>query len=110
MYPYALLHMTGSDHFNRSLRKFAWIGGYSLSDHGLFQVIRIKEAGGKTSKHKVGTVRFPAKTEEDIFKLLHMPYVEPHDRHSNFACSLLAVEGEQSSAGAGSHAAIEVAN
>jgi DNA polymerase/3'-5' exonuclease PolX len=99
MYPYALLHMTGSDHFNRSMRKFAWLRDMSLSDHGLVHVVRHKE-GGKTVKQEVGKVNFQPKTERDIFDLLHIPYVEPQDRHSAFAESQLVSKAQAESAGA----------
>lgn len=88
MYPYALLHMTGSDHFNRSMRKFAWLHGLSLSDHGLVHVNRYKE-GGKTVKQEVGKVSFRVQSERDIFELLRIEYVEPQDRHSGYAGKML---------------------
>jgi len=94
MYPYALLHMTGSDHFNRSIRKFAWLRGLSLSDHGLVHVIRHRE-GGKTVKQEVGKVSYRVQSERDIFDLLRIEYVEPHDRHSGYACKVL--DGQASS-------------
>jgi len=87
-YPYALLHMTGSDHFNRSMRKYAWLRGLSLSDHGLVHVVRDKVAG-KTTKTVVGSVNFPARDERDIFDLLKIGYVEPQDRHSGYTSNML---------------------
>ena len=80
-YPFALLHMTGSDHFNRSMRKFAWLRDLSLSDHGLNTVIR-QRVNGKTVKTVTGSIQYPVRSEKDIFDLLRIEYVHPWDRHS----------------------------
>ena len=37
---FAMLYFTGSAHFNRSMRLFASKKGYSLSDEGLYPVVR----------------------------------------------------------------------
>lgn len=41
-YGYALLYFTGNAHFNRSMRLWARKKGYSLSDHSLVPVVRVK--------------------------------------------------------------------
>ena len=63
-YPYALLHFTGNDHFNRLMRFIAKNEGCKLTDHGLFRQ-------GK---------RITCKTERDIFDALRFVYLEPELR------------------------------
>jgi hypothetical protein len=65
----------------RSMRKYAWLRGLSLSDHGLNQVVRDK-IDGISSKTVIGQVTFNVTCEKDIFDLLRVTYVEPMDRHS----------------------------
>ncbi|KAJ3041246.1 hypothetical protein HK097_002307 [Rhizophlyctis rosea] len=69
-YPYALMHYTGSDNFNREMRMRAIERGLKLSEYGLWR----KEDDG-TEKE----VCFP-KEEKDIFEALGMGFVEPRDR------------------------------
>jgi hypothetical protein len=52
------------------MRKFAWLKGLSLSDHGLKHVERVKK-DGKWVKVELGTVEYPAKSEKEVFELLH---------------------------------------
>jgi len=61
---YSLLYFTGSDKFNRFLRKLAKSNGYKLNEYGLYK-------GGKF---------IHVKSEEDIFKLLKLPYTAPKHR------------------------------
>lgn len=73
-FAFAVLYFTGSQNFNKSMRLFAWNKGYSLSDHGLIPVNRVKNAivwRGKTVK---------CDTEEDVFKFLGLEYKPPEDR------------------------------
>ena len=64
-FAYGLLYFTGSKDFNREIRQHAKNMGYTLNQHGL------KDASGKYIK---------AKTEEDIFKILDLVYIEPKNR------------------------------
>mmetsp|Transcript_8246 Transcript_8246/g.13067 ORF Transcript_8246/g.13067 Transcript_8246/m.13067 type:complete len:293 (-) Transcript_8246:84-962(-) len=83
-YAFALLHMTGSDHFNRSMRAFAGRKDLTLSDHGLRRAFRIGR-----NKVKLGDNVCPARREEDIFAALHLEYVEPTERHSGYTIAHL---------------------
>jgi DNA polymerase beta len=67
-YPFALLYFTGDAQFNVSMRNHCLSIGYSLSEHGLKD-----EATGQY-------VDTNAVTEEDIFKFVGLPYVEPSRR------------------------------
>ncbi|ADO67492.1 putative family X DNA polymerase [Cafeteria roenbergensis virus] len=62
----ALLYFTGSDEFNKVMRNIAKDKGYKLSEYGLFKI---------DSKNQV-----PIKSEEHVFKILNMDYLEPHLR------------------------------
>ncbi|KAI8825786.1 uncharacterized protein EV422DRAFT_140737 [Fimicolochytrium jonesii] len=73
----SLLHWTGNDIFNRSIRLLASTKGMRLSQHGLYaNVIR----GPKRSKITDGT-RIASKTEEEIFEALGVPYHPPEERN-----------------------------
>jgi len=52
-YAFALLYFTGSDYFNRSMRRYAELKGYSLSDHGLTPT---RKLNGQKVKNKHGRV------------------------------------------------------
>ena len=70
-YPFALLYFTGSGPFNQELRSQLSKKQLRLNEHGL--------------KKKVVSKWFPVntkhiKTEQDIFKLLNIPYIIPSKR------------------------------
>mmetsp|Transcript_8832 Transcript_8832/g.17146 ORF Transcript_8832/g.17146 Transcript_8832/m.17146 type:complete len:513 (+) Transcript_8832:75-1613(+) len=73
-YAWALLHFTGSAHFNRSLRLFAKKKGFRLSDEGYFSAVRTK---GETMHSSLSAVCY---TEADIFALFGMNYKTPEER------------------------------
>ena len=63
----ALLYFTGSKNFNIKLRQLAIKKGLKINEYGVFK--REKFIAGRT--------------EEEIFKLLGMPYIEPELREDN---------------------------
>ena len=81
-YPFAVLYFTGSKIFNTVMRGRALSLGYSLNEHGLYQM------DGKNKGEKVDQM---FSTEEDIFKFLQMKYKEPFDRKTGQ--SVIPVEG-----------------
>jgi len=62
----ALLYFTGSGEFNKVMRNIAKDKGYKLSEYGLL----------KLSTNE----RMLIKSEEDVFEILNMDYLEPHLR------------------------------
>ena len=76
LYSAAILYFTGSDHFNRSMRLYASKLGYSLNDKGLVRCIR------DSKRKKIATgERIVCYSEQDIFKILGLPFKEPHERN-----------------------------
>jgi len=65
-YHSALLYFTGSGDLNKKMRQIAKNKGYKLSEYGLFKL---------SDKKKIKTG-----SEEEIFKLLDMEYIEPKFR------------------------------
>ena len=65
-YHSALLYFTGSGDLNKKMRQIAKTKGYKLSEYGIFQI---------SDNKKIKT-----NSEEDIFKLLDMEYIEPKFR------------------------------
>lgn len=63
-YPYFLLYLTGSKEHNIAMRKAAKAHGMLLNQRGLFR----------------GITTIPAKNEQQIFRLLDMPYKAPENR------------------------------
>ena len=61
----AMLYFTGSYELNIKMRNRAKKLAYKLSEYGLFNVM------GKS---------VPIKSEEDIFRILRMKYLEPYER------------------------------
>ncbi|KNC98114.1 uncharacterized protein SPPG_06523 [Spizellomyces punctatus DAOM BR117] len=72
----ALLHYTGNDIFNRSMRKLAGLQGMRLSQHGLFANVMRGKGGAKVTEGR----RIAGSTEEEIFKALGVPYRPPEER------------------------------
>lgn len=77
-YPFALAYFTGSKEHNIVMRQRAIQRGLRLNEYGLF---RSKE---ETRDPKL---LVPCHTEEEIFKTLDLPYIEPELRedHGEFA-------------------------
>lgn len=63
-YGAALLYFTGSGEFNKAMRSYAKKKGYKLNEYGLYK----------------GNKLVASEREEDIFKKLGIPYMEPKDR------------------------------
>ncbi|KAF8498194.1 hypothetical protein F5888DRAFT_229651 [Russula emetica] len=74
----ALIYFTGDDIFNRSIRLKANKMGYSLNQRGLFADV-VRSTGDRSVKTNAGHI-IASETEEDIFRILGVPWVEPHER------------------------------
>ncbi|KAF8994880.1 hypothetical protein BDQ17DRAFT_1251265 [Cyathus striatus] len=74
----ALLYYTGDDIFNRAIRLKANALGYSLNQRGLFSKV-IRDPRDKRVKLNKG-VLLASETEQEIFKILGVPWQEPHER------------------------------
>jgi len=61
---YALLHMTGPKNFNMNIRNIAKTKGFKLNEYGLFK----------------NNEMIIVNSEQDIFNLLDMKYIDPRDR------------------------------
>ncbi|XP_068607306.1 DNA polymerase lambda [Brachionichthys hirsutus] len=71
----ALMYFTGSAHFNRSMRALAKTKNMSLSEHSLNEhVVR----QGNVKLYSGNALATP--TEKDVFKLIGIPYRDPHER------------------------------
>ncbi|MBU0963403.1 MAG: DNA polymerase/3'-5' exonuclease PolX [Nanoarchaeota archaeon] len=66
-YGSALMYFTGNKDHNISLRKLAIKKGYKLSEYGLFKDSEV----------------IASKTENDIYKKLNFPYIEPELRNND---------------------------
>jgi len=75
-YYFALLYFTGSYSFNISMRKIALKKGLSLSEYGFKDTNAANAANAKNIIDTADIIH----SEEDIFKYLDMPYVEPSKR------------------------------
>jgi len=74
----ALLYYTGDDIFNRAMRFKANKMGYSLNQRGLFQGV-VRDPNDRRIKTNAGSI-IASETEEEIFKILGVPWQEPHER------------------------------
>jgi DNA polymerase/3'-5' exonuclease PolX len=69
----ALLYFTGSDEFNRKMRQIAKKKNYKLNEYGLYK-LEIKNG-------KLVEKRINIESEEEVFKVIGMPYSKPEDRN-----------------------------
>ncbi|KAJ7658507.1 hypothetical protein B0H17DRAFT_1096959 [Mycena rosella] len=74
----ALLYYTGDDIFNRAMRLKANKLGYSLNQKGLFAGV-VRDPRNRSKKTNEGTL-VASETEEQIFKILEVPFQQPHER------------------------------
>lgn len=66
-FPFAVFYFTGSDTFNVAVRNHALSRGYTLNEHALTQLSSGKQVSG-------------VRTEQELFKLLKLRWVEPVER------------------------------
>ncbi|KAF8154295.1 hypothetical protein B0H34DRAFT_721306 [Crassisporium funariophilum] len=74
----ALLYYTGDDIFNRAIRLKANVLGYSLNQKGLFGNV-VRDTRDRRIKTNDG-ILVASETEEEIFRILKVPWQEPHER------------------------------
>ncbi|KAF9472631.1 hypothetical protein BDN70DRAFT_915818 [Pholiota conissans] len=74
----ALLYYTGDDIFNRAIRLKASYMGYSLNQKGLSKGV-VRDPHDRRVKLNPGVI-IASETEEEIFKILGVPWQEPHER------------------------------
>ncbi|KZT19878.1 hypothetical protein NEOLEDRAFT_1141515 [Neolentinus lepideus HHB14362 ss-1] len=74
----ALLYYTGDDIFNRAMRYKANTMGYSLNQRGLYAGV-VRDTHDRTKKTNTGNI-IASETEEEIFRILGIPWQEPHER------------------------------
>lgn len=74
----ALLYYTGDDIFNRAMRMKANVLGYSLNQRGLYGGV-VRDPRNRRVKISEGNI-VASETEEEIFKILGVPWQEPHER------------------------------
>ena len=67
-----MLYFTGSGEFNKNMLTFAIKCGYKLNEYGIFLLDKSKETPTET--------RLEANSEEDIFGILNLDYIEPKNR------------------------------
>jgi hypothetical protein len=72
-YHASTLYFTGSDEHNKKMRNAAIAKGLKLSEYGLFQ-----NANGEAEA--ADATPLAVQSEQDIFKLLGMPYAAPEER------------------------------
>ncbi|KAH7927186.1 hypothetical protein BV22DRAFT_1032056 [Leucogyrophana mollusca] len=74
----ALLYYTGDDIFNRAMRMKANVLGYSLNQRGLYGGV-VRDPRDRRVKVSEGNI-VASETEEEIFKILGVPWQEPRER------------------------------
>ncbi|KAL4263453.1 DNA polymerase beta [Pleurotus pulmonarius] len=74
----ALLYYTGDDIFNRAMRYKANVMGYSLNQRGLYSGV-VRDPHDRRIKTNKGSL-IASETEQEIFKILGVPWQEPHER------------------------------
>ncbi|EMD34974.1 hypothetical protein CERSUDRAFT_157745 [Gelatoporia subvermispora B] len=74
----ALLYYTSDPQFNRSLRMKANVMGFALNQRGLFAGV-VRNPSDKRQKLSDGTC-VASETEREIFRILGVPWQEPHER------------------------------
>jgi DNA polymerase beta len=66
----AKLYFTGSGDFNKNMRSYANSLGYTINEYGIYKLKADKSKG----------LKIKTRTEEDIFNVLKVEYVEPENR------------------------------
>ena len=74
-FAYATLYFTGSAYFNRSMRAYINLCGWTCSDHGLRRATRDRTRSRTSEGYAVECI-----TEADIFAACGLPYRAPTQR------------------------------
>lgn len=70
----AKLYFTGSGDFNKNMRTYANSLGFTINEYGIYKLKADKTKG----------LKIKTNTEEDVFKVLKIDYVEPENRLPDF--------------------------
>ena len=81
-YPFATLYFTGSKAFNVVMRQRAVDMGYTMNEHGLYELIDVP---GKKKKQKGKKLDRLFPNEESVFDFMGMVYKSPTERKSGRA-------------------------
>lgn len=87
--PFALLHFTGSEHFNIAMRHHAKRHNWSLSEHGLQPAWYEHGNRGAKITNTIAAASIPCTTERDIFANLRLQWREPYERE----CTITPLDG-----------------
>ena len=74
-YPFSILYFTGSKTFNTVMRGYSLTMGYSLNEHGLYQMNKTEKKAVKGEK-----VSHVFLDEQSIFDFLNIEYKSPNQR------------------------------
>jgi len=85
-FPFATLYFTGSKAFNVVMRQRAVDMGYTMNEHGLYNLVKV-EGKKKMQKGPIVTTKFPS--EQSVFQFLGMVYKSPTERLSSKALELV---------------------
>ncbi|MBF0299176.1 MAG: DNA polymerase/3'-5' exonuclease PolX [Oligoflexia bacterium] len=78
-YGAALLYFTGSKEHNVAIRNLALKKGMKINEYGVFREYKSDEKNGQKNKIEK---RVAGKSEEEIYALFAMPYIEPELREN----------------------------
>jgi DNA polymerase lambda len=78
-WPFALAQLTGDTSYNRSIKAYCKFNDLTYSFTGIFWVVR---SGTGTRQAKAAHSLCKAKTEQDVFQFLGLPFLEPWERNS----------------------------
>ncbi len=82
-YGSALNYFTGSKEHNIRLREIAIKKGMKLSEYGVFQPAGANAAARKKAGAQANEVRVAGKTEEEVYRMLGLPYIPPEIREDS---------------------------
>ncbi len=85
-FTFAMLYFTGSKIFNTIMRKRALDMGYTMNEHGIYNMVN-KKKGERLEQY------FP--TERSVFEFLGIEYREPHERKDGNSFKLIEGAGEE---------------
>ena len=82
-YGAALNYLTGSKEHNIRLREIAIQKGMKLNEYGVFKKAATGEGKRQTGPAGEDEIRLAGKTEEEVYKVLGLPYIPPEIREDS---------------------------